>query len=135
MTPRLIYTAGSYRAPTAWGVEQNIRRAEDAAMEVLRLGAYPICPHTNTRGYMDKVQPDDFMLAATLELMRRCDAVLMINGWSQSIGASKEYDEARRLGLPVFFDVHELAAALDHGAWERPSVWSEPMPLGVVVAS
>lgn len=122
MVPRLLYIAGAYRAPTAWLVEQNIRRAEEAAMEVLKLGAYPICPHTNTRGWFDKVQPDEFMLEATLELMRRCDGVLMMLGWSKSSGASAEYDEARRLRLPVFFELRDLEEALKL-AWRfRPPI-------------
>ena len=37
-----------------------------------------------------------------MELLRRCDAVLCVSNWRDSVGARAEVEEARRLGLPVF---------------------------------
>ncbi len=111
--PPLVYVAGPYRASNAWLVEQNIRRAEAVAIQVAEVGCYPITPHTNTRGYFEHAQPDaDFWLQATLELMRRCDAVLMMPNWRESSGAIGEFNEAVRMGKPTLYTLDELQAWL-----------------------
>lgn len=105
---KVIYVAGKYRGPNAWAVEQNIRAAEEVAAKVVQLGMMPLCPHANTR-HMDGLASDEFFLTGTLELMKRCDAVVLVDGWRDSIGASNEVYEARRLGIPVLVDVAHLA--------------------------
>lgn len=112
MKPRLAYIAGRYRSADAWGVEQNIRAAEAVAYEVAKLGLYPVCPHTNTRGYFESVGTDEFWLAGTIELLRRCDVVVMVPGWGTSVGACAEKAEAERLGIPVFQLLTNLEAWL-----------------------
>ena len=58
---------------------------------------------------MDGAHTDDQVLAGTMELLRRCDAVLCVGNWRDSVGARAEVEEARRLGLPVFGVGHEFA--------------------------
>jgi nucleoside 2-deoxyribosyltransferase len=103
---KVVYIAGPYRAPTPWGVEQNIRRAEDVAVRVHKAGMMAMCPHANSR-HMEGVADDAHFLAGTMELMRRCDAVLLVPGWENSSGTIAEMSEAERLRLPIFgrFDV------------------------------
>jgi nucleoside 2-deoxyribosyltransferase len=104
MTPKLVYIAGPYRAANAWLCEQNIREAEAVAYRVAQLGAYPVCPHTNTRQHFESAQDDpQFWLGGTLELMRRCDGVFLVRGWPDSSGTLVEIAEAERLGKPVFY--------------------------------
>ena len=45
MKPLLIYVAGPYRAPTAWGIEQNIHAARAMGVQIAKHGAYPVIPH------------------------------------------------------------------------------------------
>lgn len=97
----VVYIAGPFRAPDAWQREQNIRRAEELALRVWRLGAVALCPHMNTR-HFDGAAPDDVFLQGDLELLRRCDAVVCTVDWVLSTGARVEVDEAHRLGIPVF---------------------------------
>ncbi len=66
---RLVYIVGPYRAATAWEVEQNIRRAEEVGLEIARMGAMPVVPHTLTRFYGGEC-PEDFWLLGTFMLMR-----------------------------------------------------------------
>lgn len=101
---RLIYVAGKFSAETRAGVEQNIERAVALALEVARLGAYPICPHANTaHPLFEKVQPYQFWIDATMAMLRVCHAVALVERWEQSSGARGEEAEARRLGMPVFY--------------------------------
>jgi nucleoside 2-deoxyribosyltransferase len=99
---RLVYIAGAYRAPTPWGVEQNIRAAEDLAVKVHAAGMFAVCPHANARHMEGGDITDAHMLAGTLELMRRCDAVILVSNWRTSSGALAEVAEATRIGIPVF---------------------------------
>lgn len=106
--PKLIYVAAPYRAADPWKTEQNIRVAEAAAYEVAKLGAYPVCPHTNTRGYFESAQADPiFWLGGTLSLMRRCDGVVLVAGWDRSEGARLEHETALEMGMPVFYAIDQ----------------------------
>lgn len=105
---KVIYVAGPYRAATREGVELNIQAAKRVGLLVAKLGASPIIPHMNT-AHLDAVDPsigDEYWLAATMELMRRCDAVVLVPGWENSEGTLAEIDEAHRLGLKVFATMH-----------------------------
>ena len=98
---KVVYIAGPFRASTPWGVECNVRNAEVMALAVAACGAMPMCPHTNTR-FFDGQLTAEFWLAGTLELLRRCDALVLVDGWEKSSGTRAEVNEAARLGLPVF---------------------------------
>lgn len=113
---RVVYVAGKFRGASAWEVEQNVRRAETVALDVWRLGAAAVCPHTNTR-YFDGAAPDAAFLEGDLEILRRCDAVILVDGWEHSAGASAEAREALRCGLPIFTTLDRLARWL---RGERP---------------
>lgn len=102
MKLKLIYIAGPFRAPDQWKQFQNIRRAETLAFEVWKLGAVAICPHLNTMHFQDAL-PDKVWLEGDLEIVRRCDAMIMVDGWEDSRGAMKEKTLAHKLGIPVFF--------------------------------
>ena len=105
---KVVYVAGPFRGPNAWVIEENIRRAERLALDVWRLGYACICPHTNTR-FFQGAAPDDVWLNGDLELLKRCDAVVLTEDWGRSSGARAEVDVARSLGIPVFNTIEELA--------------------------
>jgi Domain of unknown function (DUF4406) len=103
----LVYIAGPFRAPSAWGIEQNIRRAEELALEVWRNGFACICPHTNTRFYQGAL-PDGAWLEGDLTILNRCDALLTCAGWSSSEGAKAEILFADQHAIPCFDSVTSL---------------------------
>lgn len=107
---RVVYIAGPFRGPNAWEIEQNIRRAEALALEVWRAGFAALCPHTNTR-FFQGAAPDEVWLAGDLELLGRCDAVLLTLDWQRSSGARAEVDYAKTRGIPVFETLAELVTA------------------------
>lgn len=104
---KLVYVAGKFRGPTAWDIEQNIRRAELVGMEVARLGAAPLIPHANTR-FFHGTLTDEFWLAATIVMLDRCDAVMLVPQWQDSKGTLAEVERAKQRGLPVFEGLYDL---------------------------
>lgn len=108
---RLVYVAGPFRGPDSWAMESNIRRAEALALDAWRAGAAVICPHANTRFFQGSA-PDSVWLDGDLEILRRCDAILLTPDWERSAGARAEKDEAERCGMAVLRDIEDLRAWL-----------------------
>lgn len=108
MRKKVIFVGGPFRGKSAWEVEQNIRRAEALALEVWKLGAVAICPHTNTR-FFDKELPDEVFLDGIIEILKRCDAMVLTEDWERSTGARNEVRECGLNNIPVFVGRKELA--------------------------
>lgn len=106
----VVYIAGPYRGPDAFAIAENIRRAERLALAVWRAGAVALCPHMNT-AHFQGAAPDAVWLAGDLELLTRCDVVLMVPGWESSAGARAEKQFAEDRGMPVYLSM----AGLTHG--------------------
>lgn len=104
---KLIYVAGPFRGDNAWEVENNIRRAESLALQVWRLGAAALCPHANTRFFGNALCSIDKQ-TGDIEILRRCDAVILTEYWRRSSGARAEVAEAYNRGLPVFTHTTDL---------------------------
>jgi len=103
---RVIYIAGKYRADTTYGVYQNIKKAEAAAIKLWQEGWCVLCPHLNTQLFDQcGVSPPSVFLEGGLELLRRCDAIFMLNGWAESEGAIKEHKLAKELGLEIYYEL------------------------------
>lgn len=98
---KLVYVAGPFTAPTAWQIAENVRAAERAGLQVACCGAMPVIPHANTANFHGTCTPE-FWYAGTLELLRRCDAIVLIDGWRGSRGAVIEKETAEKRGMPVF---------------------------------
>ena len=100
---KLVYVAGRYSASSDRTVEENVEAARAVARLVVAAHPllFPVVPHQLNAGVED-LGDYEWWLAGTLELMRRCDAVVMVPGWEGSRGACAEREEAHRLGLPVF---------------------------------
>ena len=107
----LVYIAGPFRGASAWEIEENIRRAERLALEVWKRGAACICPHANTR-FFQGAAPDQVWLDGDLEMVKRCDVVLMTPDWERSSGAREEHRLALELGIPVSYSLEELECLL-----------------------
>jgi hypothetical protein len=68
------------------------------------MGGVPHVPHGNT-AFMDGADiPDGVFLEGDLEILRRCDAILMLKNWRQSAGARGEHQRAKDLELPIFHE-------------------------------
>jgi hypothetical protein len=117
---KVVYIAGPFRSASkfipgeqdAFGVHSNVMQAMAAALQVWQAGAVALCPHANTFCFQGAA-PDSVWLDGDIELLRRCDAVLMTPNWERSSGARKERDIAINEGIPVCYDIEELKGVLE----------------------
>jgi len=99
---KVAYIAGPYRSAAGPnGIHENIERARAVAVEVWQRGFMAFCPHLNT-AMMDGAVPDSVFLSGGLEMLRRCDIVVLVPGWERSAGSKAEVDLARELGKMVY---------------------------------
>lgn len=103
---KVVYVAGRFSAPDQWQRARNVRAAETTAFAVAEAGAMPLNPLANTANFFGTL--DEFWYAGTLELLRRCDAVILVPGWQGSKGVQAELDEALARKMPIFERVEEL---------------------------
>jgi len=118
----IIYVAGPYRNKSNWKIAQNIRKAEALCLEVWRAGMIALSPHLNTEHFQYEL-PDDVWLSGDLEMLRRCDAVLLVEGWESSNGTKAEVNFANDLGIPVFMRLDTLINAREK--LEENLLWRE----------
>jgi hypothetical protein len=105
----IVYVAGPYRARTVAGIARNIARAREVAERVWKAGHVALCPHLNS-AFMDGLLPDGdgAFLRGGIELLKRCDAVILVPRWRDSIGTQEEIRAAGDAGIPVFRSVADL---------------------------
>jgi len=103
---KIVYLAGPYLGRDYNEIEENIRVAEKAAIELWNLGYGVFCPHLNTAHFecKSKAPPENY-LECDLQIMQSCDMVVMLPGWWDSPGACKERRHAMSLGIPVDYMV------------------------------
>lgn len=109
----IVYIAGPYRGPDREAIAANIEAARRLATHACALGWFPICPHLNT-AHMETDLPhlgDAFWLRGTMELMERCDAMVLVEGWERSAGTQGEIARADELRIPIFRTVEALPSA------------------------
>ena len=102
----IVYIAGLY---STGDVDINIQTARQVAIKVWEAGFTAITPHLNTIHFETdcKCKYEDY-IEGDLEIVKRCDCIYLIGGWRYSKGATKEYYEAKKLGIKVFQSFEEL---------------------------
>ena len=120
----VVYVAGRFRAADGWKINENVFAAEKAGRKVAALGAMPLIPHS-IGAHMAGTEDDTFWLTGTLELMRRCDAVLVLPGYQESQGAMGEIAEAQRIGMPVIMPLDGAPGWEDLRSWLKLSMLAQ----------
>jgi hypothetical protein len=96
----LIYVAGKYTGD----VDANIAAARKVAIALWEKGHAVICPHLNS-AHMEqdcKATWQDY-LDGDLNMIARCDALVMVENWGNSPGAVMEHKYAESLGVPIYY--------------------------------
>lgn len=105
---KLAYISGPYRSQGGInGIYDNVQHARASALKLWKKGYAVLCPHMNTQ-FLDGALPDEVWLGGDLEMLHRCDLVLMVDGWKDSAGSLAEKALAEKLGLPVFTHAHSV---------------------------
>lgn len=94
----LIYLSGPYRG----NIAKNIEAARRVAVELWEQGYTVICPHLNTAFFERDCKITDDYIRRDLEIVSRCDAVILLPGWQCSEGAREEKRAAEDLGIAVY---------------------------------
>lgn len=137
---KLLYLAGPFSDDDPiHGVARNVLAASEIALEAARKGWMPVCPHKNTQDFQHAADiPPEFWYEGDLDLMRRCDAVLMLPGYERSQGALRELEVATAEGMGVYYyaefdEVPEACECYWSGPVDRAStrdlveeLWSRP---------
>lgn len=100
----IVYTAGPYAESCGVGtVGENIARAREIALKLWDMGYTVICPHLNTAHFEQELSltNKDFV-DRDLEIVERCDAIIMLPYWESSRGAARELSHARRNEIPYY---------------------------------
>lgn len=105
---KIVYVAGPFTGKDHWEIAQNVRRAEELGMEVAKLGAMPLIPHTNTHNFHGTMT-EAFWYAGTMELLKRADAIILAPEWEKSKGTRAELTFAKGSKTPVLHGVRALA--------------------------
>lgn len=101
---KVIYVAGKYRGESEAEVFDNIIHARSAALRLWGEGWAVICPHTNTMFMGSRLGGDEKFIKGDLEIVARCDAIYMLKGWGDSVGATKELGVAEDLELEIYYE-------------------------------
>ena len=113
---KLVYIAGPFRAMSVhidghqdmFAVQENIMAAMKLGLEVARTpGYFPVIPHANTMFFTGSA-PDHVWLDGGIELLKRCDVILMTPDWKRSSGARAEHLIAEESGIPVCYSIDDL---------------------------
>jgi hypothetical protein len=107
---KVVYIAGKYREYRTDGnydIDAMLERTLDmrrVAKKYMAQGYCVISPLLNFFLFDSQKFADDFWFAVDEELIRRCDAIVMMEGWDKSQGAIHELKFAESLGLEVIYD-------------------------------
>ncbi|MFD5865702.1 DUF4406 domain-containing protein [Agromyces sp. NPDC127015] len=123
--PMLILIAGPYASGTGGDPElmaKNLRRLEEAAWPIFQAGhvpmigewvALPVLASAGASGPFDPLAAE-VMYPTAERLLQHCDAVLRLPGASR--GADQDVAIARDRGIPVYFSLDEVPAAIPAAA-------------------
>lgn len=106
-----IYVAGAYSANNVIDVLKNIGRGEYYSAKLFMLGYAPFCPW-HDKDYVIKNWDKEFTVQQfydySMAWLEVSDGVFLVPGWKESKGTLNEIRRARKLNIPVFFDLKAL---------------------------
>jgi hypothetical protein len=109
---KLAFIAGPYRADTDFERMNNILAARAVAAEVWQVDGWgAICPHMNTSMFSGICDEQKFLDGA-MEILSRCDAIVLMDGYMSSEGTFKEKKFALKHNIPVVCPDWDLSTAL-----------------------
>lgn len=113
---KLLYVAGKYcDSRGEWYQHLNIELAKRVARHFWYKGFAVICPHANTAFMGDSQKSNwDMWIKGDLEILKRCDGIVLLPNYQDSPGAMVEY----RFALETKKDVY-------HATWLGSDLYCE----------
>ena len=101
----LYYICSPYRGATKEEVEKHIEYAKELTRTVLIKGFSAVTPHLYITNCLNDSKPEErkLGLAASLEILKKCDVIYVGQRYGISEGMAAEIKEAEKLGIPVFY--------------------------------
>jgi hypothetical protein len=110
-----LYVAGSYSADNVLDVLKNIGRGEQYCAEFFLDGFAPFCPW-HDKDYVLRNPDNDFTVKMfydySMAWLDVSDAVFVLPNSEESKGTQAEILRARKLNIPVFYDIKKLRSEL-----------------------
>lgn len=105
----MYYICSRYRG-TKEQIAAHIEYAKELTREALLYGHCAIAPHLYITDCLDDSDPEERQigLETALEILARCDAVIVGQRFGISEGMAAEIAEAKKLGIPVFYRKKEV---------------------------
>lgn len=100
---RMIYVAGPFSSPDNWVLANNVMHAKRVGFELCKMGAAVCVPHALGQDFWGTLT-EEFWLEMTKHQLATSNAIMMIDGWEDSIGSRGELELARCLHFPVFYE-------------------------------
>lgn len=101
---KICYISGPYRGKSKiklinkLQVIRNIIQARKVARKLWKQDYAVVCPHSNSA-----LMPDNRVMDGYMEILKRCDMIVMIPGWEESAGARFELQGARRWNIKAYW--------------------------------
>lgn len=102
---KVVYIAGPLRS--RWGRLGrwlNIIRARRVAITLWKAGFAVVCPHLNSVTLRHHVD-EDTLVDGDCYIVAKCDFIVMLDGWPDSVGATAEYEAAGVCDIPTYTSV------------------------------
>lgn len=102
-----VYIASAY---SSGDVALNVRKVIEVADKLVKLGHIPYIPHLTHFWHLISPKPYEFWLEYDSNFIENwAECLLRLN--NQSSGADKEVEQARRIGVSVYYDIKDLPKA------------------------
>ncbi len=102
---KVAYVCGCYRSDSDYGLLVNIKKAEEAAHALWKLGWVVICPHKNSERFSCKEIPEHYFLDGYKAIISRLipgkDIIVTLNNHWKSEGSQDEIEFAAKLGIEI----------------------------------
>ena len=85
-----LYVAGPCRAASQGEEFANIEAAESMGVELVKKGYSVFTPHTMMRDWDKMGLNQEQIMSVCLEHLRRCDGMILLEGWEDSDGSNRE---------------------------------------------
>ena len=102
----LIYLATPIRPKNGRTIEENVADAKALALSLWKLGYTVICPAANSDlpiTLAEKELDISRWLNGDIEILAKCDAIVVAPNWMNSQGVSGEIMFAQLMNIPVYY--------------------------------